>query len=84
MGLLRAGIGINQVGGRAARGEGQTFRRSLAARGQACSTGRLLRGASGPGADVPVAHRVGEAGEQPRLWLVRKLRIMRCVLQARL
>ena len=44
MGLVRAGSGINQEHGHAAWGGGQTWGRSRAARGRACSPGlRALR-----------------------------------------
>ena len=63
MGLVRAGSGINQEDGRRARW-GQTWGRSRAARGRACSPGLLLCGARGQRPDVPVAHRVEDVGEQ--------------------
>ena len=63
MGLVRAGSGINQS--TAARaGRGQTWGRSRAARGRACSPCLVLCGGGGQGSDVPVAHRVEDVGEQ--------------------
>jgi len=63
MGLVRAGSGINQSGGRRA-GRGQTQKRSRAARGRACSPGLVLCGGGVQCPDVLVAHRVEDVGEQ--------------------